>query len=823
MASVLAGIALAALLAQTPAAADPTAAAEAKAAQGDLAGAAADYRALLLGASAPRAVVLYRLANLERRLGNDTAAVARALEAASLLQRDGDRSRASDALNLAAMAEFTRANYSASARHLDEAIRLSGQSADWERHAEQLGNLGSVYFFVGRYDDAARVNARALTVTDQHRAAPWAARRRMVVTANQAALHQRLGRYADALALYDTVRSSGAPLPSGEHGQVMVNEGALFRRLGDPYKALQAYDRARADFAEAHDARGEVTVLTNRGIALALDLGRADDALGSFTEAARAASAAKVPREELLARLYRGETLLRSGRAEAARADFEAALAAAVALDTREEQWKALYGLGRVDLAAGHEPQARDAFDRAISIIDALREGLAVPSSRAEFFQDKREVYDARIAQGLGTDTPATVFELIERSRARAWRDRLKLGAVTLAGVQARLSPGTVVLAYWWSPQRAAVVRVTRAQATVTQLTVDQGLVTAFADAMRRPGDRRWTALAAQLGRALLPDALASGATHVVVVPDGPLGALPFEALGVAGAPLVARAAVSYLPTAALLHAPVQAAGAWRPPWTHYLAGFGDPLPGDDPWSTPGSMPRLAASAAEVRDISATLGGRHALYLGRDNRKAALIEALQDPPTVVHLATHGAADLVAGERSRLVFSPASEGGPSESLFLREVYELPFGGVDLAVLSACETERGPDVRGEGVQGFSRAVLAAGAARVVTTLWRVPDAASAELMRVFYYHLQRGERADDALAIAKRALTRSDTLAHPHYWAAFVLTGGTDTLPRALRWRDVAGASLIVAGWLALGLMIRRRPATEARPPRALRRD
>ena len=178
VAFVLAGIALAALLAQPPPLSNPMAAAEAKAAQGDLAGAAAEYRALLDGTSVPRAVVLYRLANLERRLGNDTSAVARALEAAGLLQRDGDRGRASEALNLAAMAEFTRANYTAAARHLDEAIRLSGQAGDWERHAEQIGNLGSVHFSMGRYDEAARGNSLALTVTDRHRDTPWAARRR---------------------------------------------------------------------------------------------------------------------------------------------------------------------------------------------------------------------------------------------------------------------------------------------------------------------------------------------------------------------------------------------------------------------------------------------------------------------------------------------------------------------------------------------------------------------------------------------------------------------------------------------------------------------
>ena len=88
-----------------------------------------------------------------------------------------------------------------------------------------------------------------------------------------------------------------------------------------------------------------------------------------------------------------------------------------------------------------------------------------------------------------------------------------------------------------------------------------------------------------------------------------------------------------------------------------------------------------------------------------------------------------------------------------------------------------------------------------------------------MRVFYDHLQRGERADDALAKAKRALITSETLAHPHYWAAFVLTGGTDALPRALRWREVNGAALIVAGALALGLMAWRRRATGVPPPTA----
>ena len=230
-------------------------------------------------------------------------------------------------------------------------------------------------------------------------------------------------------------------------------------------------------------------------------------------------------------------------------------------------------------------------------------------------------------------------------------------------------------------------------------------------------------------------------------------------------------------------------------------------------------MPRLAASAVEVRDISEVLGGRHELFLGANDRKSALVDVLTRPPAVLHVATHGVVDLVSGEQSRLLFSPEVDGGPSESLFLREVYDLPLGAVDLAVLSACDTERGPDVRGEGVQGFSRGLLAAGARRAVTTLWRVPDGATAAFMHAFYYRLQRGEPLDDALAHAKRAFLANPRFAHPHYWAAFVLTGSTEPLARALRWRDVAGVTLVGLGSVA-GLAVllgRRRRATRPRSP------
>lgn len=809
--SLPAAVVVATLLAQVPAATDPLAAAEALAARGDLTGAAAAFERLLDAPEIDRGRALYRLAAVEQRLGRAEAALAHAREAAGHLAAAGHAGEASEAWNLAARVEFTRGDFAAAAAHLERALALSEGAGDSARLAEQVSNLGSVYFSIGRYDEAARAFDRARQLAESHRDAPWAAGRRAVAEANQAALLQRLGRYADALAVYRAMVAADAPLPPAERAQVRVNQGALFRRLGDPYKALESYDEARSDFAAARDAVGEASVLTNRGIALALDLADYAAASAAFTEALAVATGAGARREALLARLYRGETARRAGQLPQAADDFAAAEALATTLSAPEEVWKARYGQGRVHLAGGRRDLARADFDRAIGVIEGLRERLAVPATRAEFFQDKREVYDARIALGLGTDDVATTFALVEQSRARAWRDRRGLPPVSLAGVQARLPAGTVLLAYWVGGDRAAVVRVTRSDARVIPTTVPPGEVAALDRALRQPGDEAWRAPAQTLGAALAGGDTLAGATRVVVVPDGPLGGVPFDALLVDGTPLVGRAAISVLPTAALVgHADISTSG-WRAPWTLQLAAFGDPAPAADAWAGASPEPRLPASGDEVRAIDARLGGAHRIFLGAAARKQALLQLLAAPPPVLHLATHATADLAAGEQSRLLFAPARPGGPAEALFLRETYALPLTGVELAVLSACETERGPDVRGEGVQGFSRALLAAGASRAVTTLWRVPDQPTALLMAAFYEGLQDGAPVDEALAVAKRRLLTSPTLAHPHYWASFVLSGAADPLPRAVRRRDAAGALLLALGGVAFAAALRRRRA------------
>jgi len=169
------------------------------------------------------------------------------------------------------------------------------------------------------------------------------------------------------------------------------------------------------------------------------------------------------------------------------------------------------------------------------------------------------------------------------------------------------------------------------------------------------------------------------------------------------------------------------------------------------------------------------------------------------------------------ERSRILFSPAREQDGVDYLFLKEVYDLDLRGVDLATLSACDTERGKLVRGEGPNAFSRALLSAGARAAVTTLWRVADEPARDFMAQLYLELNRGKPKAEALRAAKlRFLTSGTALRHPRYWAAFILTGdGFSPIPRVLSWSTLLGLAGVVLLGGAVAAAVFRNGASRSR--------
>jgi CHAT domain-containing protein len=90
-----------------------------------------------------------------------------------------------------------------------------------------------------------------------------------------------------------------------------------------------------------------------------------------------------------------------------------------------------------------------------------------------------------------------------------------------------------------------------------------------------------------------------------------------------------------------------------------------------------------------------------------------------------------------------------------------------------VLSACDTGRGDVKLGQGVYGLRRAFMVAGAETVVTSLWKVNDETTAELMEGYYRRLLEGQGRGAALREAMREMRQKKP--HPYHWAPFIAIG------------------------------------------------
>jgi CHAT domain-containing protein len=121
------------------------------------------------------------------------------------------------------------------------------------------------------------------------------------------------------------------------------------------------------------------------------------------------------------------------------------------------------------------------------------------------------------------------------------------------------------------------------------------------------------------------------------------------------------------------------------------------------------------------------------------------------------------------------------------LTMADVFALELNA-DLVALSACNTGRGTQVRGEGVMGLTRAFMYAGTPAVAVTLWSVESLSAKDLDIGLFRHLTAGLSPAQALQAIKVQMLRGEygeQYRHPYYWAPFVLFGdgrGQETVSR-----------------------------------------
>jgi CHAT domain-containing protein/Tfp pilus assembly protein PilF len=301
--------------------------------------------------------------------------------------------------------------------------------------------------------------------------------------------------------------------------------------------------------------------------------------------------------------------------------------------------------------------------------------------------------------------------------------------------------------------------------------------------------------MAKEIYDVLMKDALREvpARARLLVVPDGPLLRLPFEALVkdlTKGAPryLLEYHTFLYAPSASALAemTPRRSPGPARPV---DLFALGNPAFDTAGKETQPDLEYLRAGAAfqplpyaeeEVSSIGRLYRSKKKdaeVFVKEDARESLLKSGAGRPFKVLHLATHGFVDDRIPALSGLLLAPgAAPDGEDGFLRLNEIFQLKLGA-DLVILSACETALGKEVRGEGMIGLTRAFFYAGARSVVASLWMVSDRSTALLMREFHAHLLDGEDAPAALRRAKLGLLKSKDprFRHPFFWAPFIVIG------------------------------------------------
>ncbi len=286
----------------------------------------------------------------------------------------------------------------------------------------------------------------------------------------------------------------------------------------------------------------------------------------------------------------------------------------------------------------------------------------------------------------------------------------------------------------------------------------------------------------------------------VVIVPDGALGYIPFDALLTDNPKDISKPQnfnylmkdhkISYCYSATILRDMVNKKHRQEPkspflamaPYfkgdtasiksdtLDALASLNDTRPPDVRGN---ALKPLPSSGEEVTRLQRIMGGE--AIIGAAATEDNFTKKASDA-RIIHLSTHGKMDDKVGDYSYLAFTEQPDSIENEWLYTRELYNLTLNA-DMVVLSACETGIGKLQRGEGIISLARAFAYAGAKSIVTTLWQVEDKSIKDIMLSFYQQLNKGKSKDDALRSAKLAYIKNHKGADalPYYWSGIIPIG------------------------------------------------
>jgi CHAT domain-containing protein len=740
--------------------------------------------------------------------------------ALALDERIGDPRLTVRTLNSIALAQRARGDYALALRFHFRALSIAEAADDVEARAGLLNNLGGDYRYERNDPLALEYFERALKLDEARKDMAGVSQALNNIATTQADNHRpepALENYRRSLAIKETLGDKiGA-------ARTLTNIAVLEADLAQYDQALEHLNAALAAREALNDRPGLGQSWVNFSVTYAAkgDYPRAADAA---TRAVAISAEFGSPRDVIEARIAAGNAYRALKQPAAARAAFEDAIAVI------EGQ--------RGEVAGGGTEQARF-FEANISPYRALAEVLIEQGAAADAFHvaesasarvlldvlrsgpqnvtkamtpaevtDERSLVRNLTAQNSASPGQAARLQAARRAyeafEARLYAThpalqvhRADVPALTVADCAALLPNARAALVKYMTTKDTTYMFVVTKPAApagaAPRLAVYPIPVKALDLAARVRGFREHLA-ARDLGFAAEARALyatlvkpaqreLAGKDTLVLVPDGVLWELPFQALQPqADRYLIEDLAISYAPSLTVLREMIRSKPRRRTQET--LLAFGNPALEAAPSSTlpdrGAEFTPLPEAERQVRALGELYGRDARVYVGAAARET-LVKAEAPHARILHLATHGVVDNSSPMYSYLALARAPADQDDGVLEAWELMKLDLQA-DVVVLSACETARGRVGAGEGVMGLTWALFVAGSPTTVVSQWSVESASTTRLMLTFHGALKgsldRGHGLTGkarALQHAAVSLLHDARYRHPFYWAGFVLVG------------------------------------------------
>lgn len=219
-----------------------------------------------------------------------------------------------------------------------------------------------------------------------------------------------------------------------------------------------------------------------------------------------------------------------------------------------------------------------------------------------------------------------------------------------------------------------------------------------------------------------------------------------------------------------------------------------------------GTLSDLPGARSEAETVSQYFRGDLILDTLATESRVKQIATSYD---ILHLAMHTFIDEQNPFFSKLIF--ANEKSTSEDGFLNtyEIYNLNLN-CKLAILSACESATGTEIKGEGLLGLARGFFYAGCPSLIATQWKVDDASGNDIIEAFAANIKKGLSVNESLRQSQIAfLNQADPLrSHPYFWASFVTIGDASPIYYKESTKYIVAGGIMLLLGIAAFLFLRK---------------